>query len=91
MDVSFRFDAYFFIFFLFIFAHVMMCPFTKVEESFYVQAAHDFIFTKNISNFDHQEFPGAVPRTAVPIFILSMVLKPLTAVFDKQTLQVNHM
>ena len=68
----------------------MICPFTKVEESFYVQAAHDFLFTKNLSNFDHQEFPGAVPRTAVPIFVLSMLLKPLVYILEKPMLQVTH-
>lgn len=70
----------------------MVCPFTKVEESFYIQAAHDFLYTKNISQFDHQHFPGVVPRTAVPIYVLSSFLKPVTFFTSDQfkpTMQVS--
>jgi len=84
-------DWSFWIFFLVIFAHIMICPFSKVEESFYSQAAHDFIYLKNISHFDHHEFPGVVPRTAVPIFLASSVIKPIKFFTDaefKPTMQV---
>lgn len=78
----------FLIFQLIITAHIMMAPFTKVEESFYLQAAHDFLYEDSIENFDHRKFPGVVPRTAAPIFILSTILRPLKLFLDKPQMQI---
>ncbi|KAJ5380123.1 uncharacterized protein N7496_002551 [Penicillium cataractarum] len=66
--------------------HLFVAPYTKVEESFHVQATHDilahgFPFGENIdrSNYDHFEFPGAVPRTAVGASILAGLSPSVTA------------
>lgn len=66
--------------------HLTLAPFTKVEESFNIQATHDII-TSGVSfsnrteflktNYDHVEFPGSVPRTFVGAVFLAGVAKVL--------------
>ncbi|RLV89678.1 Dol-P-Man:Man [Spathaspora sp. JA1] len=61
--------------------HIILSPFTKVEESFNIQAIHDIlnfgIFPQQtiLTNYDHIEFPGVVPRTFLGSLLLAGITK----------------
>ncbi|RNF01230.1 putative dolichyl-P-Man:GDP-Man7GlcNAc2-PP-dolichyl alpha-1,6-mannosyltransferase [Trypanosoma rangeli] len=50
----------------------LLCPYTKVEESFGMQAMHDFIFCSTTACGDHLMFPGVVPRTFYGSYIVAV-------------------
>ncbi|TDL25529.1 alpha-1,6-mannosyltransferase subunit [Rickenella mellea] len=58
--------------------HVLLAPYTKVEESFNLHATHDILAygvdSNALANYDHFVFPGAVPRS----FVGSLALAGLT-------------
>lgn len=73
--------------------HLFASPYTKVEESFNIQAAHDIlqygIPLSNSSatikaNFDHTDFPGSVPRTFVGAVLLAGTAIPISSWFPSQ-------
>ncbi|CAO2035977.1 unnamed protein product [Urochloa humidicola] len=67
--------------------YAVMAPYTKVEESFNVQAMHDILYhTYHIEKYDHLEFPGVVPRTFIGAFAISILSSP--AVFVMHLLHV---
>jgi alpha-1,6-mannosyltransferase len=73
-----------------ILSHLLAAPYTKVEESFSLQATHDILRhglpTKNITaqlaaEYDHFSFPGAVPRSFIGPLVLAGLSKPFISVF----------
>jgi len=66
--------------------HVFLCPFTKVEESFNLQATHDIleygISLEGLKKYDHFEFPGVVPPTFVGPLVLSGASLPFIKIMN---------
>ncbi|MCJ1306579.1 dolichyl-P-Man:Man(7)GlcNAc(2)-PP-dolichol alpha-1,6-mannosyltransferase, partial [Agyrium rufum] len=73
---------------LLILLYLVLTPYTKVEESFNLQATHDILTyglipSKDSSinihireKYDHVDFPGSVPRTFVGPVVLATIASP---------------
>ncbi|KAF4988653.1 hypothetical protein FGRMN_9620 [Fusarium graminum] len=77
--------------------HLLVSPYTKVEESFNIQAAHDILVygtpTSDIHErlshaYDHFAFPGAVPRTFLGAVLLAGLSQPIIGVVGFQHAQL---
>ncbi|KAI1733960.1 Alg9-like mannosyltransferase family-domain-containing protein [Xylaria scruposa] len=77
--------------------HLVIAPYTKVEESFNIHATHDILAygipTRNVyerlsSHYDHFDFPGAVPRTFLGPVFLAGISQPLITLLGFQHAQL---
>lgn len=77
--------------------HLLIAPYTKVEESFNIQATHDIlvygtpthdIHARLSSTYDHFTFPGAVPRTFLGAVFFAALGQPVVALVGFQHAQV---
>ncbi|KAK5055944.1 hypothetical protein LTR84_012494 [Exophiala bonariae] len=75
----------YFIFPAFILLHLYVAPYTKVEESFNMQATHDILtygvptnnyYLRLKAHYDHMTFAGAVPRSFVGSLVLAALARP---------------
>lgn len=75
----------------FVLIHLFVSPYTKVEESFNIQAIHDILIHgipgSNAdqfltANYDHISFPGSVPRTFAGALILSGLSRPFVSLLS---------
>jgi alpha-1,6-mannosyltransferase len=70
--------------------HLFAAPYTKVEESFNIQATHDILkyglpwanATAITDKFDHATFPGSVPRTFAGALVLAGASSPFTSILS---------
>ncbi|CCH61944.1 hypothetical protein TBLA_0F04110 [Henningerozyma blattae CBS 6284] len=64
--------------------HQVQAPFTKVEESFSIQAIHDILKygISDISQYDHLQFPGVVPRSFFGPLVIAFLTKPFVLISD---------
>lgn len=62
--------------------YLLLAPYTKVEESFNMQAIHDMlnygVLPRSVlQNYDHISFPGVVPRTFIGSAAIASIVKSI--------------
>ena len=72
---------------------LVLCPYSKVEESFNLQATHDLYYYGLFSThdvYDHLRYPGVVPRTFVGPFLLSTACRMIGFLVSPMTTLSEH-
>jgi alpha-1,6-mannosyltransferase len=71
--------------------YVLCCPYTKVEESFSMQAIFDLsTFGGHTQFYDHLEFPGVVPRSFIGPLIVALLSYPFNALATTYSVPVVY-
>lgn len=79
-----------------VFLHLIIAPYTKIEESFNIEATHDILTygipSRNITatlaaHYDHVTYPGPVPRTFLGPLLLAAISKPILTVVGSEHAQ----
>jgi alpha-1,6-mannosyltransferase len=64
--------------------HVLLNPYTKVEENFITNNMYDhLIYKHDIPSYDFHEFPGVIERSFIPSLIISALSYPLHFLFTE--------
>ena len=62
--------------------HVLINPYTKVEETFITNNMYDhLVYGLDIPSYDFHEFPGVVERSFIPSLIISAITYPFHHIF----------
>lgn len=81
----------------FMIIHLLVTPFTKIEELFNIQATHDIltfgiplsdVHERLSSQYDHFESPGPVPRTFVGPLLMASMTRPIITVVGIRYAQI---
>ena len=72
--------------------HLCCSPYTKVEESFNIQAVHDMmrygVRPAQVPKYDHVSFPGSVPRSFIGALVLAGMSSPFGDYVSSYNLQL---